>query len=478
MPPSVATLVIGVFSCWLFAKEAKARRNVSAAVWIPFIWACVIGSKPVSIWLGLGAIESIDGYQDNILDKLLFLFLIVGGWIVLLKRRPDWGAIFAANRWLIIYFIYLGASVFWAEDPFVAFKRWFKDVGNIVMVLILLSEEEPMEAIKAFLARCAYLLIPLAVLVVKYYPEESRRYDQWDNKVIFLGISTDKNMFGMTLFVCGLSLFWLLLESRKVTDRPRDKTAAFRYGSLMVLTAWLLTKARSSTAMTCIVICAGILLAMKVSFIRNKMRRFGSHLAAIALIAVLLQASGLWDVMIAEFARLVGRDPTFHGRTAIWQALLKEDFNPLIGDGYYSFWSMGRMKKLSEKYYYLINEAHNGYLESYLNTGLIGLGLLLVVLGTAANAIKKQVVEGASYGALRFAFLVASVFYAVSEAIFNRLSLLWLLLLLAAMEFPRRFSEQAERDQERLGKDLDPAPRTSGSEAGALDGGLEGASRA
>jgi exopolysaccharide production protein ExoQ len=440
MPPSLATFLVALGVYWLFRQDMKARKGVSSAIWIPFAWACVIGTKPISIWLGMGAADSIDGYQDSLIDKLLFFVLIIWGWIVLSKRRVHWGVVFRENKWLMIYFVYLAASVLWAEDPFVAFKRWFKDFGNIIMVLVLLTEEEPMEAIKALLARCAYLLIPLSVLVVKYYPESSRRYDQWDNKVIFLGISTDKNMFGMTLFVCLVSLFWLFLEARQAKEQGR--LVFFKYVGLMTVTVWLLTKARSSTAMTCGLVCCAILLAMKVPFIRNSMRRMGGYIAVAAVVAVLLQAFGLWEVLLAEFAKMVGRDPTFHGRTNIWQALLKEDMNPLIGEGYYSFWSMTRMKKLSEKYYYLINEAHNGYLESYLNTGLIGLGLLLTMLMTAANSIKKQVVEGVTYGALRLAFLVASIFYGVSEAVFNRLSFLWLLLLLSAMTYPRRQTAQ------------------------------------
>src|SRR5262245_21759800 len=187
MPSSLATLLIGSFTFWLFRQDAKERPRVSSAVWIPFFWACVIATKPISIWLGLGAADSIDGYQDSIIDKLLFLFLVIAGWMVLHKRRVNWRTIFASNRILLIYFIYLATSGLWAEEPIVAWKRWFKDAGNIIMALVLLTEKEPLEAIKSFLARCAYLLVPLAILVIKYYPEQSRRYDMWDNKVIFLG---------------------------------------------------------------------------------------------------------------------------------------------------------------------------------------------------------------------------------------------------------------------------------------------------
>ena len=57
----------------------------------------------------------------------------------------------------------------WSEEPFVASKRWLKDFGNVVMVLVLLTEKNPLDAVRAVFVRCAYLLVPLSVLFVKYY---------------------------------------------------------------------------------------------------------------------------------------------------------------------------------------------------------------------------------------------------------------------------------------------------------------------
>jgi O-antigen ligase len=216
--------------------------------------------------------------------------------------------------------------------------------------------------------------------------------------------------------------------------------------------------------MTCAVLCSALILVMKVPALRKTIKSLGAYVAIIAFLLVLLQAFGLMEVIIAKFAVMVGRDPTLHGRTQIWQALLSEDMNPLIGEGYYSFWSMGRMKKLSEKYYYLINEAHNGYIESYLNTGLLGLSLLIAFLVSSANTIKKYILAGVSYGSLRFAFLVSSIFYGVSEAVFNRLSFLWMVLLLSSMEYPAATPVEVPAEPE--GKPAESGPELGPQEAG------------
>ena len=42
------------------------------------------------------------------------------------------------------------------------------------MILVILSEEDPANAIRTVFVRCAYVLIPLSILFIKYYPEVRR----------------------------------------------------------------------------------------------------------------------------------------------------------------------------------------------------------------------------------------------------------------------------------------------------------------
>jgi len=434
---------------------------------MPVIWASIIGSKPLSVWLGLTPPSSASAglSDDALLDKALYIFLIFGGMVVLSKRRLNWQAIFRSNRWLFIFFLYLGASIIWADSPFTSLKRWIKDVGNIVMALVVLTEEDPVQSVRAFFARCACILIPLSVLIVKYYPHISRRYSDWADKILFVGISTDKNMFAMTLYCCALGLFWMWLQARDGLAGNRDKKAYWTYAVLLLLTGWLLVKAGSSTALTCVMVGGGILLAMRFPAIRSRVSKLGTYSFTAASVTLILKATGLWTLIVTTFAHMVGRDPSFHGRTDIWQALLKEDINPFLGVGYYSFWSPERARRLSAKYFYTLNEAHNGYLETYLNSGVIGVLLLVVVVIWAARWIKKDVLTGASYGALRLGFLLPAIFYGMSEAVFNRLSMLWFVLLLVMLEPPRRLQEAESKVAEAV-PEPNPSPHLNVGAAG------------
>ena len=140
----------------------------------------IVGSRPVSLWLSPSLqMEATDTYlEGSPIDRMYYQIMILFGIVVLLRRRISWTRLAPSNKWLVLYFAYFGISVLWSDDPFVAFKRWTKDVGNVVMVLIILSERNPVMAARALLLRCSYVLIPLSVVLTKYFPDVTRVYNR------------------------------------------------------------------------------------------------------------------------------------------------------------------------------------------------------------------------------------------------------------------------------------------------------------
>lgn len=443
MPPPVALGLFVAFILWLFVRDARRPNSISAALWLPLTWAFVIGSRPVSLWFGIGSTGADGHFEDSLLDKGLFFFLIVAGAFVLIRRRAVCLNSIRRNKWLFLYFLYLGMSVLWADDPFVSFKRWVKDFGNVVMVMVVLSEENSVEATRVLLARSAYLVIPLSVLVTKYYPAVSRAYDIWNNQPSFRGLTMGKNMLGMSLFVSGLSLFWLWLGTWEGETRT-NKMALAECSILSVATVWLLSIAHSATAVTCTTLGGCILLALRVPSLRRQVRWLGTYSVGLVIVVLFLQASGLSTMFMTQFTQTVGRDPTMHGRDTIWQsALAEEDVNPLIGAGFYSFWTPERDRRLSKGYYYLLGEVHNGYIETYLTEGLIGLILLMIAIAVAVTRMKREVLLGSSFGAMRLTFTVPILFYNISESIFDRLGVVWFVMILMMMVESRTVQERS-----------------------------------
>jgi exopolysaccharide production protein ExoQ len=438
MPPRVALILCIGFVLWLFRQDWKRNRELSFALWVPLFWALIIGSKPASAWFGVSPEPSAEDYlEGSPFDRMIFLGLLAVGVAILIRRPINWQALLATNRWLFLFFAYLGVSTLWSDYPFVSFKRWIKDFGNVVMALVILTEADPVKAAKSVFLRCAYVLVPFSVLFIKYYPELGRYYDRWTHQPHFCGVTTNKNLLGMSIFVCAMFLCWKAIDCYgERRSGVRNKVDLLAHVGLLLMTFWLLVLAHSSTAATCTVLGIVTMVTLQVPHVRTIVSHLGAQ--GVALIVFLLGLNAVFD-FTALFFQIVGRDATLTGRTDIWAAVLSEKINPLVGVGFYSFWSGERVERLSEKYFYHLNEAHNGYLETYLNSGLIGVALLLILLAASFKSTKVRLRNGASFDILRFAFQSSAAVYNLSEAAYNRLDLLWLALILLVIEFgPRK----------------------------------------
>ena len=78
-----------------------------------------------------------------------------------------------------------------------------------------------------------------------------------------------------------------------------------------------------------------------------------------------------------------------------------------------------------------VNEAHNGYIETYLNLGLIGVGLVVLILWHGYHRAAVLSRKDPGLGGLMLAFVVIAANYSISEAGFRMLNPMWFFLLLS-----------------------------------------------
>ena len=110
--------------------------------------------------------------------------------------------------------------------------------------------------------------------------------------------------------------------------------------------------------------------------------------------------------------------------------------NPLLGTGYESFWLGSRLQLFWQTSGLgHINEAHNGFLEMYLNLGIIGLALIVGYLITSYRTIWSKFFQLAGLSSLALAIWIDFLFYNVTEAGF-RSGLMWLTFLLLSIAVP------------------------------------------
>jgi len=151
-------------------------------------------------------------------------------------------------------------------------------------------------------------------------------------------------------------------------------------------------------------------------------------------------------------ARSLGRDPSLTGRTEIWKNLLIFDSNWLLGTGYESFWLGDRLYQVWMKTGF-VTQAHNGYLEVYLNLGVVGLAILVGLLLSSYRRICKSFVQSPVLAPLVLASWTLALFYNITEAAFKT-PFMCLTFLVGAMIIPER-----RQEPQRLVRARIPPPR-------------------
>ena len=158
-------------------------------------------------------------------------------------------------------------------------------------------------------------------------------------------------------------------------------------------------------------------------------RPMALHLLVAAILSVSLAAVFL---NAGDLVKALGRDPTLTGRTELWHRVLGMIANPLVGAGFESFWLGDRLQTMWSMYWWHPSEAHNGYLEVFLNLGWVGVALLAIVLVAGYRNAFVASRRDRLTGGLKLAFFVAAVTYNFTEAGFRMNDPVWLVFLLAA----------------------------------------------
>ena len=132
----------------------------------------------------------------------------------------------------------------------------------------------------------------------------------------------------------------------------------------------------------------------------------------------------------------MGRDATLTGRTAIWHAALSLVQNPIVGMGFESFWVGPRYDEMATLTDMPLNQAHNGYIEVFLNLGWIGVALLALVLIAAYGRIVSALRRMTPVASLRLAYFMVAICQNFTEASFKMMHPAWIAFLIAAMAIP------------------------------------------
>jgi len=485
MIPLIALVACLFFVRALMNVDRQCSPGLSKALWVPTVWFLYCATRPLSEWFQGGLFVDSSGKigEGSFVDRYFLMVLLVIGLVILQKRRINWQQTMRNNRWLFALFFFMLVSILWSEFPFISLKRWVRTTGTAIMALLVLSEAEPYEAMHAVLRRVIYIVIPFSVLLVKYYPAIGVGFGRWSGEPLYMGASTDKNTLGE---VCSLWIFlyiWTLVGRRDKTNAPAVRGQNMCDLIVVLMTLYLMkgpsgygasSATYSATSIAVLVFGLGVFLAL---------RRFKAHLQnlggwmTLALFGVGLMAltMDLLDVSPASLvAAALGRQANLTGRgDLIWPVLLPIAWqHPVLGAGYGSSWV-----KPFPGLTLAINEAHNGYLEVFLELGVVGLILLALAVAMMFRKAKNELAENFGWAAFRMSYLAMFLLHNWTETTLLR-EVLWNLFVLFAVVYPQEWTglagDKASPAEEETAPEED-ALAIAGAPNSDLDNGIRAA---
>jgi O-antigen ligase len=438
MPPRLALLITAGFVLFAFSFDRKHAVPVSKALWWPTLWYFCVASRFFGYWLlmfGVPLPGGGDATEGSLVDRWFFAALTVIGLQVLARRSFNWAAALRSNPWLTALIAFMAVSILWSDYPFVSFKRFVKIIGSVVMAMVVLTDANPREAFLTVLRRCLYVHLPMSILCVKYFRDIGVAWDWAGGASSWNGISTSKNVLGQVATLGGLYFFW------EVWRRWRELRWRNFHILYLFMAVYLLKGSDSAISLTSISVSVfALVVFLGTQSFRSRpasVRPFVLTVfaAVIALVALVLVHSVVMfssDSLFGEIITKFGRDITLTDRTYIWHDCYAAVGNPLLGVGFGGFW-IGRLANIpwdADKTW-VLGEAHNGYIETYLQMGLIGGFLLAGVLFSSLPKLLASLADDFDFGCFRITLFLTILLINITEATYIRGDHhLWLILMI------------------------------------------------
>jgi exopolysaccharide production protein ExoQ len=264
---------------------------------------------------------------------------------------------------LIAVLAFAFASVSWSQDPALTFRRSIALTLSLVFGVYLASRFSKKEQFRL-------LAWAFAVCIIFSFIFELLGLNPSEGSPGWYGVFDIKNELGQAMVLSAMVfLFW-----KKVEPEHRALATAGFIASVTLLAL--------SLAMTAIVVFA--VLMVLLPYLQWTLRK--STRGMVAGIAFLLAAgtlSALYTVThLEEVTGFLGKDPALTGRMPLWiVAGVMALQRPWLGYGFNAFWLPD--ETYTPRIWHLLTwmppQAHNGVLELWLELGLVGTGLFLLV---------------------------------------------------------------------------------------------------
>jgi O-antigen ligase len=270
----------------------------------------------------------------------------------------------------------------------------------------------------------------MSITIIKYFPHLGTKWNKTGTGFSWTGVCTHKNTLGVALSWCILFFIWKWVILK---DYKGIRLDIFLLSIASYIMFNPLVKGSSTSILSLFV---GILFIYLI-------RRFINHINSFMFIVYAIFASYfLSDFVLTTFSNTSiievvalqsGRDLTFTGRTDIWKGVLSEaSDHPIAGTGYGAFWTGNRLARLyTMPGIYGVKQAHNGYIETYANLGILGLIILILLCYTSLRSRVNNLKNNYYFNSISVAVIIITIVSEFFEGmILAPNSLKWLTFLI------------------------------------------------
>lgn len=365
----------------------------------------------IPLWR-LETIGNVNPESGDSFQRVVLLFSYSG--VLLLWWHRQQAMRVALRGWLI--WIIIGwaiLSVFWSQVPALTIRRSATLVLATLYGLLLAIRYPPATVLRLIGSAMAIIVVSSLIAIGLGAPGAIMGYP---HPGAWQGIMYHKNALGR-ICVLALIVFGVLMYQTTMPWR-------IGWGVLIAGCAGLIVGAQSATAVVILVI---IILAWMVLIpFSMASRREQVQTTMIGLGIAAPTGYLLWSYS-EDIAQLLNRDLTLTGRLPLWQALLPIGWKQaLTGYGFGAFWTdPSRMMDvdiaLMRLRFWWATQAHNGYIDVWLELGIVGVcmvsALLIFIVQYSTLCIRTNQVNNKYF--IHFLFLLAIflITYNLTEAV-------------------------------------------------------------
>lgn len=281
---------------------------------------------------------------------------------MLLRSRCNLSMDFLRRLWPLVLLLAIALfSTLWSDAPLITFLRFVAVLGSSLFGLYLATRYE-LEQQLVLLGWTFGLAAVFSVIFALAVP--SYGIGAGDFEGLWLGIYQHKNILGINM-VMGFMVFMVLSHCYS--------TYRWAFRMLAGLSLVILYFADSAASLVECMVILWTFLFLTTLYVQDRSRRTLRILVRAGVIPVVVLSILYYEQILT----VLGRDIGLTGRTALWYVVGDYIMNrPYLGYGYFAFWR-GVDGPLGDIWSTAAG-GHNGFLDVWLDLGLLGLVAFLI----------------------------------------------------------------------------------------------------